>query len=169
MALRTVELAIDDLLASGIVERVVGGRERLVRVRSAHRLTPAILALLRAGADHWPALRAELRAAATSTSDPTLLAVAVVGRVAARSERLGDSLDLLLITADNQSADRWVDRYRAAGEGLAARFGATIRPIGYGLDAARAMWAVRTSSAERTVLEAELIHGQELLSLLSES
>lgn len=169
MALRTVELAIDDLLATGIVERVVGGRERLVRVRSAHRLTPAILALLRAGADHWPALRAELRAAATSTSDPTLLAVAVVGRVAARSERLGDSLDLLLITADNQSADRWVDRYGAAGEGLAARFGATIRPIGYGLEEARGMWAVRTLSAERTVLEAELIHGQELLTLLSES
>ncbi|MBP6443787.1 MAG: hypothetical protein KA267_07190 [Gemmatimonadales bacterium] len=167
MALRTVELALDDLLASGIVERVVGGRERLVQVRSAHRLTPSILAVLRAGADHWPALRSELRAAATTPNDPTLLAVAVVGRVATRSERIGDPLDLLLLTADDATAARWVERFASLGDGVAARFGVTLRPIGYGLDAAREMWAARTSAAEQTVRQAERVHGAELLVLLS--
>mgnify|MGYP003498974793 CR=1 FL=1 len=167
MALRTVELALDDLLASGIVERVVGGRERLVQVRSAHRLTPSILAVLRAGADHWPALRSELRAAATTPNDPTLLAVAVVGRVATRSERIGDPLDLLLLAADDATAARWVERFASLGDGVAARFGVTLRPIGYGLDAAREMWAARTSAAQQTVREAERVHGAELLVLLS--
>jgi|CXWL01.1.fsa_nt_gi DNA-binding MarR family transcriptional regulator len=169
MALRTVELAIDDLIASGIVERMPGGRERLVQIRSGHRLTPAILAVLRAGADHWPALRGELRAAAASSQDPALLAVAVVGRAATRDERLGDPVDLLIITTDNPSAKRWVDRYTALGDGIASRFGATLRPIGYDLAEAKQVWAVRTSAAERAVLQAELIHGTEVRSLLDPS
>ncbi len=166
MALRTIELALDDLLAAGIVERVVGGRERLVRVRSGHRLTPSILAVLRAGADHWPALRAELRVAATTPNDPALLAVAVVGRVATRTERLGDPVDLLIIATDSATSARWVERYESFGEGLTARFGATLRPIGYGLEAARTMWAARTSSAELAVRQAEQVYGEELLTIL---
>lgn len=166
MALRTVELALDDLLASGIVERMVGGRERLVQVRSAHRLTPSVLAVLRAGADHWPALRAELRAAANSPHDPTLLSVAVVGRVATRSERLGDPVDLLILAADEPSAARAVAGFASLADSVATRFGVTLRPIGYGLNAAREMWAVRTSAAEQTVRMAEMVHGTELLVLL---
>ena len=169
MALRTVELALDDLLASGIVERVVGGRERLVRVRSAHRLTPSILAVLRAGADHWPALRSELRAAATTPDDPALLSVAVVGRVATRSERLGDPLDLLILATDEIAARRWVERFAALSTGIENRFGVTIRPMGYSHQEARDMWTVRTSSADRTVRQAELIHGTEALTLLGDS
>lgn len=168
MALRTVELAVDDLLATGIVERVAGGRERLVQVRSGHRLTPAILAVLRAGADHWPALRGELRAAAASASDPSLLAVAIVGRAATRDERLGDPVDLLILASDDAAAERWRVRYSDFSDGLRGRFGAELRPIGYGIANARAMWAVRTLPAERTVQEAELIYGRSVLELIGE-
>ncbi len=168
MALRTVELAIDDLLATAIVERVVGGRERLVQLRSGHRLTPAILAVLRAGADHWPALRGELRAVAASANDPALLAVAVVGRAATRSERLGDPIDLLILAADDAAAERWRGRFADLSDSIRNRFGAELRPIGYGIEGARAMWAARTLSAQRTVQDAELIHGRTILELIDE-
>jgi hypothetical protein len=168
MALRTVELAIDDLLATGIAERVVGGRERLVQIRSGHRLTPAILAVLRAGADHWPALRGELRAAAASANDPALLAVAIVGRAAIRNERLGDPVDLLILASDDEAAERWRARFANLSDGMRRRFGAELRPIGYGIASARAMWAVRTSSAQRAVQDAELIYGRSILELMAE-
>lgn len=169
MALRTVELALDDLLATGIVERVVGARERLVRVRTGHRLAPAILGLLRAGDDHWPALRGELRAAAAASKDAGLLAVAVIGRAARREERLGEPVDLLILTETVPVATLWVSRYSALSEGLEARFGVTLRPIGYDLVEARTMWAARTLSAERSVREAELLHGSPILDLVGSS
>lgn len=168
MALRTVELAIDDLLATGIAERVVGGRERLVQIRSGHRLTPAILAVLRAGADHWPALRGELRAAAASANDPALLAVAIVGRAATRNERLGDPVDLLILASDDEAAERWRRRFSDLGDGIRNRFGAELRPIGYAIAGARAMWAVRTSTAQRAVQDAELIYGRNILELIAQ-
>ncbi|MDX2262651.1 MAG: hypothetical protein SFU84_13240 [Gemmatimonadales bacterium] len=166
MALRTVELALDDLLATGIVERVEGGRERLVRVRTGHRLAPAVLGVLRAGDDHWPALRGELRAAAASSRDAGLLAVAVIGRAARREERLGDPVDLLILAETVPMAERWVDRFAGLGQGLEARFGVSLRPIGYDLAGAKAMWAVRTLAAERSVLESELIHGRPIIELV---
>lgn len=166
MALRTVELALDDLLATGIVERVEGGRERLVRVRTGHRLAPAVLGVLRAGDDHWPALRGELRAAAASSRDAGLLAVAVIGRAARREERLGDPVDLLILAETVPMAERWVDRFAGLGQGLESRFGVSLRPIGYDLAGAKAMWAVRTSAAERSVLESELIHGLPIIDLV---
>jgi DNA-binding transcriptional ArsR family regulator len=166
MALRTVELALDDLLATGIVERILGGRERLVRVRTGHRLAPAILGLLRAGEDFWPALRGELRAAAASARDPALLAVAVVGRAARREERLGEPIDLLVLGETGAVAQQWVARFAILSQGLELRFGVTLRPIGYDLAEARAMWTTRTSVAERLVKEAELLHGRPILDLV---
>lgn len=166
MALRTVELALDDLLITGIVERMVGGRERLVRIRSGHRLTPALQALLRAGADQWPALRGELRALATSGNDPKLLAVVVVGPVARREERLGEPIDLLIVAEDVATAERWVTRYHETEDGLASRFGVFIRADGYDLDSAKSMWATHTSPPGRSLNEAELIHGRSLAELL---
>ena len=166
MALRTVELALDDLLATGIVERVEGGRERLVRVRTGHRLAPAVLGVLRAGDDHWPALRGELRAAAASSRDAGLLAVAVIGRAARREERLGEPVDLLILAETVPMAERWVDRFAGLGQGLESRFGVSLRPIGYDLAGAKAMWALRTLAAERSVLESELIHGRPIIDLV---
>ncbi len=166
MALRTVELALDDLLATGIVGGVEGGRERLVRVRTGHRLAQAVLGVLRAGDDHWPALRGELRAAAASSRDAGLLAVAVIGRAARREERLGDPVDLLILAETVAIAERWVDRFAGLGQGLEPRFGVSLRPIGYDIAGAKAMWSVRTLAAERSVLESELIHGRPIIDLV---
>ncbi len=166
MAIRTVELALDDLLTTGIVERLAGGRERLVRVRPGHRLAPAVLALLRAGADHWPAIRGELRALAASGQDPKLLAVAVVGPVARREERLGELIQLLIVAEDAEAAERWAGRYHDLGDGLEARFGVGVMPAGHDLDQARKMWAARTSPSGRSLPEAELLHGTPLDELL---
>ncbi len=167
MALRTVELAVDELLATGIIDRVVGGREKLLQMRSGHRLAPAVFGLLRAGADFWPALRGELRAFAAKAPTEELLSVAVVGRVARREERLGDAVDLLVLGASREAAAFWMERYHALAEGILARFGVTVRPIGYGIAEAREMWSVRTLAAERHVVDAELVIGHAPLALLS--
>lgn len=166
MALRTVELALDDLLITGIVERLAGGRERLVRFRSGHRLTPAVQALLRAGADQWPALRGELRALAASGNDSKLLAVVVVGPVARREERLGQPIELLIVAEDVATAERWVARYHETEDGLAARFGVGVMAVGHDISSAKAMWATHTSPPGRSLDEAELIHGRSLAELL---
>jgi hypothetical protein len=166
MALRTVELAVDDLLSTGILERLSAGREKLLRIRSSHRLTAPIMALLRTGDDHWPALRGELRALAHGAKDPALLAVAVVGRVARRDERLGDPVDLVLVVRHPEDKTRWVARFEQAAAEIATRFGAALRVIGYDLAGATEMWSLRTLAAERAVLESEVIHGEALSDLL---
>ena len=150
MALRTVELALDDLLASGIVERVVGGRERLVRVRSAHRLTP--LDPRRAPCRRRPLASAPRRAAGrrhhAESTLPSLPWPSSVVSPPVRKE-LGDPLDLLLLAATVPSAPagslalrRWVTGSPPDSVSRSAR-SAT------GSGAARGMWAVRTSAAER--------------------
>lgn len=169
MALRTIELALDDLLTAGVVERIPGGRERLVRLRASHRLAPSLQALLRAGADFWPAIRTELRTLLASTPANGLLGVALVGRASRRDERLGDPLDILILADDEPAAERWTRRFTRLGEGMQERFGVVLRPIGYSLPAARAMWAGRTKAAERAVLEGEWLHGRDIGELLTET
>ena len=67
MAFRSIDLALNDLLLAGVVERVGGRRERLVRISAGHRLSPALAALLRAEADFYPAIRSELAADASES------------------------------------------------------------------------------------------------------
>jgi hypothetical protein len=93
--------------------------------------------------------------------------VAVVGRAARREERLGDPVDLLIVASELAGATRWADRFRGLADGLAERYGVVLRPIGYDLASAKAMWTARTSAAERSVREAELVHGSPLLEVLS--
>lgn len=167
MALRTVELAVDDLMTAGLVERIPGGRERLIQLRTSHRLAPSVQALLRAGADFWPALRTELRSLAATAPAGELLAVSIVGRASRREEKLGDPLDLLILTESEDSAEAWVRRYGLLAEGMLRRFGVAVRPIGYDLASARRMWAARTKAAERSVLGGEWVHGAEVGELLN--
>ena len=168
MAFRSIDLALTDLLATGLVERVGGRRERLVRAAAGHRLAPAVAALLRAEADFFPAIRSELSAVGRS-GDSGMEAVAIIGAVADGVERPSDMLQLLVVTSTEPGVRRWVDRFVAAGAGMTTRFGVRIDVTGYDLTTARRMWATRTPAAERLVRGAKSIVGPPLEQLFEES
>lgn len=168
MAFRSIDLALNDLLSAGVVERVGGRRERLVRISAGHRLSPALAALLRAEADFYPAIRSELAAVARS-GDTGIEAVAIIGAVASALERPTDKLQLLVVAATEAGVHRWVDRYVAAGVGITARFGVRIDVTGYDVTTARRMWATRTPGAERSVRSSESIVGPPLPQVFGDS
>ena len=167
MAYRSIDLAIGELAAAGLVEELEVGRERRVRLRTGHRLAPAIGTLLQVDADFFAALRVELRAVAAAGQREGLLAAAIVGATARREERLGGNVDVVLIGTDRDAAARCRERFAAAADGLASRFGARLKVIAYDLATARAMWRTRTAAAMRDVRDSELLAGTPLEELLS--
>ncbi len=166
MAYGSVDLALGELTATGLVEEWPGGRERRVQFRSAHRLAAAVASLLQVEADFYPALRVELRAISQGMGDG-LLTAAIVGGAARRAERLGSALDVVLISGDQGASVRNCDRFVAAAAPLESRFGVGVKVIGYDLATAQSMWRTRTAAAIATVREAELLAGEPLQSLLT--
>lgn len=167
MAYGSIDLALGDLTATGLVEELDGGRERRVRFRTGHRLAVAIGNLLQVDADFFASLRVELRAVAAAGQGDGLLAAAIVGVTARREETLGSGLDVVLIARDSGAASRCRERFEAAADGIASRFGAKLQLIVYDLVTARATWPARTAAAIRDVREAELLTGTPLEELLS--
>ncbi|MES2304763.1 MAG: hypothetical protein V4558_04620 [Gemmatimonadota bacterium] len=167
MAYRSAEIAIKELSQLGILERIDGSRERLLRISATHRLGGAITALLRAEEDYQPALRAELRALAESGKRDAVIEVAIVGAAARQEERIGSPLELLLLAKDDPSARRWAATFSAAGHQLEQRFGVLLAVSGYSLDQARRLWVTRTAVAERSISSAIPLLGGDLIKLLT--
>lgn len=167
MAYRSIDLALGELTDTGIVEELEGGHERRVRFRTGHRLAAAISSLLQVDADFFASLRVELRTIATASLGDGLLAAALVGPAARREERLGSSLDLLLIAGDSRAAARCRERFAAAADEIRSRFGVKLKLLVYDVATARAMWRTRTTAAIRDVSEAQLLAGTPLMEVLS--
>ena len=168
MAYRSIELAIKELVILGFLERTEGSRERLVRLSSAHRLSPTVQDLLRAEEDFHPALRAELRVLAEAGLRDGLLSVAIVGAATRGSERIGEPLELLLLARDPANAAKWRVNFERAGIEIARRFGAKLAVASYDLDQAKRMWRTRTPAAERNIREAETLAGESVEVLLKQ-
>jgi DNA-binding transcriptional ArsR family regulator len=166
MAYRSIDLALGELTRTGVVEELAGGRERRVRLRSGHRLGPAIATLLQVESNFFVALRVELRAVAEASRRDGLLGAAIVGAVARRAELLGTPLDVVVLVADVAALPRCRAAFDAASETVAARFGVLVHATLYDLAAARAMWRTRTPAAARSVRDAELLAGSSLTDLL---
>ena len=167
MAYGSIDLALGELTATGLVEELEGGRERRVRMRTGHRLAAAVGNLLQVESDYFTSLRIELRTAAHASQSYGLLAAALIGAVVRREEQLDGTLDLLVIAKDAAAVARCDDQFGVLGETLLARFGVALKLISYDLNTARAMWRTRTPAAERGVREAELLVGTPLAQLLS--
>lgn len=166
MAYRSVALAIDDLLASGLVRELEGGRERRVSLHASHRLAPVVAALLQAERDFFPSLRAELKTVAAGRAPDGLLAVAMVGAAATRTEQAGDPVELVIVAEDLDAAERWRDRFIAAAGHLTERFGVAFQCIAYDRPGARKVWASRTARAEGMVRGAESLIGPPLIQVV---
>lgn len=57
---RTVKLALEDLVACGVVARIEGSRDFLVSLNHEHRLAPTLRELFRQEAEHFLELRPDL-------------------------------------------------------------------------------------------------------------
>jgi hypothetical protein len=166
MAYRSIDLALSDLIAVGVVEELAGGRERRVRTCSGHRLAPVIAGLLRAEADFFPSLRTELKAIAAAGEKDGLLALALVGATTRREERLGEAVEVVLVGSDAPTADRWMERYQSAADALTKRFGVEFHFTGYDLGQVRALWRTATAPVLSTLRSAESLSGASLLDLV---
>lgn len=166
MAFRSIELAIKELVALGVLDRIDGSRERLVKISPTHRLAGAVLALLRAEGDFRPALSSELRVLADAGCRDGLLAVAIIGAAASGQERVGDSLELLFIAQDARTLDRWRKAFEKAQVDLARRYGLSVALVGYDIAQARKLWQTRTAAAERSIIGADLISGADIRAIL---
>ncbi|MGH7524784.1 MAG: hypothetical protein ACREK8_10790 [Gemmatimonadales bacterium] len=168
MAYRSIDLALGELIAVGIVEEEAGaGRERRVRLSSGHRLAAPLKNLLQMESDHFAALRVELRAVATALLADGLLAASLVGGIARRTERLGSDVEVVLIARDAAAERATRQRFTAALDGIRARYGVTFHLIAYDLATARTMWQTRTAAAMREVRDAEHLAGSSLSDVLA--
>lgn len=168
MAYGSIDLALGDLTATGLVAELDGGRERRVRLCTSHRLASAIAGALQAEADFFASLRVELRTVAQGSQGVGLLAAAIVGAVARREELLGADVEVLIIANDTAAMRQCVSRFEELDVMLLARFGVRLKLISYDLATARAMWRTRTAAAERGVNEAELLVGAPLVGILTD-
>ncbi|HEY3934840.1 MAG TPA: hypothetical protein VGL65_09505 [Gemmatimonadales bacterium] len=159
MAYGSIDLALGDLTAVGLVEELDGGRERRVILRTSHRLAPAVIHLLQAEADFFTAFRAELRSALRGGEGSGLLSAALVGAAARRQEVVGDRIDLLIIGLDRNGTGHLRARVDERADSIRAAFGVEVNVLAYDVGTARAMWRTRTDAAERDVRDAELLAG----------
>lgn len=166
MAYRSIDLALADLIAAGVIEDLAGGRERRVRLCSGHRLAPVVSGLLRAEADFFPSLRAELKAIAAGGEKDGLLAAAIVGATARREERLGEAVEVILVAADPAAATRWQERFESAADSLANRFGVAFQFDGHDLAGAIKLWQGQSDEGVEMLRGAESLVGAPLLELV---
>lgn len=166
MAYRSIELALADLAAVGMVTQLPGGRERRVELATGHRLAAPLVALLQAEADFFASIRVELRAWAAALAGQGMLSAAVVGAVARRAERPGDALQLVVVARDATAAGICRGRFGSLSEALLRRHGVRAVLIAYDLAEARKLWRSATPAAQREVRDAEQVAGDALATLL---
>jgi len=164
---RSVGVALDDLVAIGVVHRHLGGREHLLTLNEGHTLAPALRALFVADVNYFAALRRALAAVAREDQDSGLVTVAVFGSVARAQEAPVSDLDLLVIGRTPTAADHWRSRYLDAAPGLQKRFGALVNPVAYALAEARRRWTQRLSPFPEVMRDAVVVAGSALREVLA--
>lgn len=164
---RSVGVALDDLVATGVVHRHLGGREHLLTLNEGHALVPPLRALFVADATYFAALRRALAVVAREDQSSGLVTVAIFGSVARAEEALASDLDLLIIGRTSTAADHWRSRYLDAAPDLQKRFGARVNPVTYALTEARRRWARRLSPFPELVRDGVVVAGSPLREVLA--
>ena len=161
---RSAQRALDDLVALGLVTRLVGGREHLVHLNGAHRLAAALAAVFAQEADHFLALRQALHGVATRAR-PRPLSLVLFGSAARGDDVLASDVDVLAVGRNPAEAGVLLERLIAAGATLRAAFGAEVRPVTLTRLELRRQWPSRGSLARRAAEDGLLIYGTALYEL----
>jgi predicted nucleotidyltransferase len=167
LAHRSAQLAIDDLVAMGLVSRIEGGRDRLVSLNEAHMLASVLQDLFAAEAEFFAALRRELVAIGQQADARGLAALVLFGSVARAQERLDSDLDVLVVGRTQAAADRLLEAYIMGAGRVQERFGARLRPIAYSVQEARRRWHGREVPLPELAQDAVVLHGPPLGELLA--
>lgn len=160
---RSAQLALDELVLLGLVLRQIGGRDYLVSLNPAHRLTAPLRALFSAEAGQFLELRQRLAAVAAAVPRRTgLVSVALFGSVARATDDPASDVDLLVVALTEPGLGVGLDAIRAAARDVQARFGCRLSPVGYTRsDAARA-WRRRAPPFDQIRRDALVIFGSAL-------
>lgn len=166
LAPRSVHMALEDLVAMGLVRRHVGGREHLLALEDEHAMAAAVKALYVADTSYFTDFCHALAAEARADSSAGLVAVALVGRMARGDDTATSDVDVLLLGRTRGDAERWRAQYLAAAPRLGARFGARVNPIAYSIGEARARWQERAAPLPELVRDALVLVGPPLAEVL---
>lgn len=160
---RSIRLALDDLVAMNVVARVEGGRDYLVRLNDAHRLTGAMRGLFAAETEHFLELRRHLAKAAHAVARRArLVNVAVFGSVARAQDTPQSDVDVLIIARDHAGLDTALAEFGAVTAVIWESVGCRVRPVGYtAADAAR-RWRARTGPFSGIARDALVVFGAPL-------
>jgi len=162
---RSAQRALDDLVALGVVTRLAGGREHLVRLNADHRLAPALTILFDAEADLFRTLRQTLSEVATRHR-PQPVALLLFGSAARGDDRLDSDLDVLGVARTQAEAGALLERLAAAAAAIRTAFGAELRPVVLTVAQLRSQWRTRGSLPRRAAEDALLVLGRPLPELV---
>lgn len=165
---RTIQLALQDLVTLGLVTRIEGGRDFLVRLNREHRLAPAVHEMFRREAEHFLELRRALvEAAARGKRNAGLVSLLVFGSVARGEDDVSSDLDVMVIAADAAAREHALERLEAAADNLRRRFGVRLRPIGYTVARARRLWRARRAPFPDVGRDAIVLFGKPVAAALN--
>lgn len=162
---RSAQRALDDLAALGVVARLAGGRDYLVRLNPEHRLAPALRMLFDAEADLFRTLRETLHAVATR-HPPQPAALLLFGSAARGDDRLDSDLDVLAVARTATEAEAVLERLAAAAAGIRTTFGAELRPLVLTVAELRRQWRTGGSLPRRAAADALVVAGRPLPELV---
>lgn len=164
---RSVQLALDELVALGLVRRIQGGRDFLVALSTEYYLGAAVRDLFRSESEFFLALRRQLTAMATEAPPRgRISSMALFGSMARGEDRPGSDLDLLLITADTAAQEAALARVGALSGETRKVYGYAVRPIAYTTVEARRRWRRREPPFPEIVRDHIVLVGPPLRELL---
>jgi predicted nucleotidyltransferase len=164
---RSARVAMDELVALGLVHRLEGGRDFLVSLNPHHHLTAALRELFRVESRYFVELRRELAERARRVPRPRAVrAVVLFGSVARGEDTPESDLDLLVITDDDVTRERVLERVTEEARGLWEAFGCRVRAIGYTLAEARRRWRRREPPLPEVARDGLVLVGPPLAELL---
>jgi predicted nucleotidyltransferase len=167
---RSIQLALNDLVHLGVITRQVGGRDYLVRINRAHRLSASITALFTAEAGHFLELRQKLAAVANGIprrSRP--MSVALFGSVARAVDTPSSDCDLLIIAGATSGLDICLNAFIAAADDIRETIGSRIAPIGYLRAEASRSWKSRRAPFDTIRRDALTVYGIPLAEALGDT
>lgn len=165
---RSIQLALDDLVALGVVARTKGGRDYLVQLGDGHRLVPALRTLLAAEALHFLELRTQLAEAARSVARSAgLVSLVLFGSVARGEDHLESDCDVFLVTREAAGIGPALAALGAVAERLERSHGCRVRPVAYSLRDAARRWRSREAPFAAIARDAVVVFGPTLTEALN--
>jgi predicted nucleotidyltransferase/predicted transcriptional regulator len=162
---RSAQLALDELVALGVVSRVEGGRDFLVRLNSRHRLAASLAGAFHAEAAHFLELRRRLvELAAPSRRGSGITSLVLFGSAARGDDDPESDLDLLLVAADPEPA---LERVQAGVEEVVRVFGVRVKPIAYTTADARRLYRRRLPPLREIARDGVLLFGSPMRDLVN--